>query len=194
MPTLKDTNIKNSDLKSINQIFEQHEEKQIKAEVKQTEGFIRASFANQQNSHLSNSLRFADTKAGALVALNGIILPQIVYLISNSIDVIRYVYIAGLIILLVGVFQAFLTVIPRTQNANVPGIIYWENIQIYNKEQFLDKVKMMPTKDYLDAWLENNYYQAVILTSKFKRLSRSFYTCLVAYGCTVAGLIMSFFM
>ena len=129
-------------------------------EVKQTDGFNRGSFANQQNLHLSTSIRFADAKAGALIAVSGLVLPETIYLLNSDYLLQKICYISALVLLIIGIFLSFIVVLPTSKNSKMKGIIYWENITNYSEEEFIHTIKTMNTSRYLDAWLQNNYIQA----------------------------------
>jgi hypothetical protein len=168
-----------------------HEDK-IKVEMNQTINYVRASFTSQQNVHLNNSIRFADAKAGALVTINGLILKFITDMLVSSTGVSDVLFKTSLIILIVSILCSFAVVYPRLVNSKDKGIIYWEHINNYGKEGYVNNIIESDAKSLLRNSLENNFYQAKILTEKFKRLVLGFRISILGYLVITVALIFKY--
>ena len=160
----------------------------------QREIAARSAFVDQQQMHLANSLRFADTKAGALIGVCGLVLPQTLFLLESEIMLQKILYIFALILIAVGILISFLVVLPTSKNSKAKGSVYWEHIQNYTQQEFMAQVKTMNNEQFMDYWLENNYIQSVILTRKFRYLSYSFKCCLCAFLLSIASFIVPYMM
>jgi hypothetical protein len=155
----------------------------IRVQVNQTEGFIKANYTNTQNVHLNNSIRFADTKAGALVAVNGLIGKFVFDSVSAQQDLFSKIGLTiGLILLLIGIGVSVWVVRPRTVNSKQKGIVYWENIVAMEMGEYIDSIEEMDAKEIRKQGLINNYIQSQILTKKFSLLSYAFTSSLIGYG------------
>jgi hypothetical protein len=164
----------------------------LRVEMKQTEGFIRNSFTSAQNVHLNNSLRFADTKAGALVTVNGLVLSYVTNLISTSSGVSNWFFKASLLIIIVGILYSIAVVYPRSLNSKDKGLVYWEHITNYKKDDYVKAIIDENVSELLRNSVENNYAQASILTSKFKKLEIGFKISIAGYLAIAIGLIINF--
>ena len=150
----------------------------------------RSNFVTQQNNHLNNSIRFADAKAGALMAVSGLVLTNTLFVLDSTLKYQQIIYIFGLVCLVVGLVLSFIVVLPKAKNTDVKGLIYWENIQNYDQSEFINKVRNMDTVGYIDAWLINNYIQAQILTKKFQYLAASFKISLIAFALMLLSAVL----
>lgn len=165
----------------------------LKVEMKQTEGFLRNSFTTQQHVHLTNSIRFADAKAGALVTINGLVLKFITDLLHTTTGLSSLLLKIALIVLIVSILCSLIVVYPRFLNSKEKGIIYWENIQNYKKEDYIEEITNGDANKLLQSSVENNYYQAAILTKKFKQLLIGFQISIIAYVVIGFALFFKYF-
>lgn len=166
----------------------------LKVEMKQTEGYLRGSFTTQQNAHLNNSIRFADTKAGALVGMNGLVLTYVTNLISSATGYSDLCFKLSLLFLIASILYSFSVVYPRVLNSKAKGLVYWEHITNCSKDEYVQVIVNGSTEAFLSSAVENNYAQAVILTKKFKKLSIGFKLGIVAYILITIGLLIKVFL
>jgi len=176
-----------------NTLEEAIEDGKMKVEIHQREGVVRTNFTYQQNTYLNNSLRFADTKAGALVAANGLIAKFITDLTGNSAYLVDLLLKCSLVAVIVGIFYALFVVFPRSVESKEKGIIYWEHINNYDKDEYVQIVAEGEVTELLKKAIENNYSQAAIVTNKFKKLSRAFKVSIAGYSLVFAALVIKFF-
>lgn len=166
----------------------------LRIEVKQTDGFIRNNFTTQQNIHLNNSIRFADTKAGVLSGANGLVLTYLFDQLSTSSGVSKVIFGLGFVCLIVSIFFSLWVVYPRFMNSKEKGLVYWEHITNYKKHEYVNAITQGDTSELLSNVVENNYTQAFILTKKFKKLEIGFKLCLGGYLIIALGFLIKFFM
>lgn len=162
----------------------------LKVEMRQTEAFSRNSFTTQQNNYLNSSIRFADTKAGFLTAANGFVFSYLLDKINGFSGVSEACMKIGIIFLVASIFFSLRVVMPRFVNSKDKGLIYWEHIKNYTKEQYVHAITKGDTKELQRCEVENNYYQALILTKKFRKLAIGFKLCIGGYILIVAGLLL----
>lgn len=166
----------------------------LKIEMKQTDGFLRNNFTTQQNLHLNNSIRFADTKAGVLSGANGLVLTYSIEQLSTATGVSKVSIVLGLFCLVVSILYSLWVVYPRFMNSKDTGLVYWEHITNYKKDEYMHAITEGDSSELLRNSIENNYTQAIILTKKFKKLEIGFKFCLVGYFLILGGLIIKFLM
>lgn len=162
-------------------------------EVEFGEQQIRSDFVSQQNNHLSNSLRFADAKAGALVTVNGIVLAYVIALLENSIGFDFWIFSSGLLLLIGGMLASIAVVFPKTMNSKVKGLVYWEHIINNTQDEYEERILVDNVDHLLKNSISNNYIQALILTKKFKQLKFSFQISLLGYLIILVGLFLALF-
>lgn len=170
------------------------EEGKIKIQVNQTDGFIKTNFANNHNNHLNNSIRFADTKAGALVAANGLI-AKFVFDAAQDLPTIPMILLAiGFMLLIAGIVLAILVVFPQKLHSKEKGILYWENVVNYDLDEYVETIETMDAATLRKNAIANNYIQAKILTKKFSILRYSFMSSLLGYSLLIAVALTVFIM
>ncbi len=168
------------------------EDGKLKVETHSRESSTRREFSYLQNGYLTNSLRFADAKAGALVAVNGLIVKFIIDFQESSLLLIEILFKVGIFIIIVGILLALIVVFPTKKNSSEKGIIYWEHIKNLGKDKYVKSIKDGPVENFLIKSIENNYTQATILTEKFNKLSLAFLISLGGYGAVFLGLMLMF--
>jgi hypothetical protein len=166
----------------------------LRVEVHQTEGFVKTSFTNNQNIHLNNSIRFADTKAGALVAVNGLIAKFAFDTIAGQTRIVQYGLSSGLLLLVISIALSVFVVIPRKVKSKEKGIIYWENMIEMDMEEYIEAIENMEPQEMRKHALMNNYIQAEILTKKFDVLRKAFITSLLGASIFAVVTIFVFFV
>ena len=157
------------------------EDGKVKIELHHRERFAKSTFINNLNNHLNNSLRFADTKAGALVAANGLIAKFLVDLNLKGSAIGSILFKCGLIAILFGIFFSIFVVLPRTKNSKKKDIIYWDNIANMEMQEYTETVSSISNDKLFEKQIENNYFQAVILKVKFRRLRTAFLVSMAGY-------------
>lgn len=165
----------------------------LKVEIHQKEKTTRTNFTYQQHAYLNNSLRFADTKAGALIAANGLIAKFITDMADNSTYFVGLLLKIGLFVIVIGIFYALFVVFPRSVQSNEKGIVYWEHIKNFGEENYVNTVANGDINNLLKKSIENNFSQAIIVTNKFKKLSQAFKVSITGYTFVFIALIINLF-
>ncbi|MCP1144676.1 Pycsar system effector family protein [Lysinibacillus endophyticus] len=159
----------------------------------QTAGVVKTNYSNNENVYLNNSIRFADTKAAALVAVNGLVAKFVFDLINQQDKILQIETIIGFIFLMVGIGLSVLVVFPQKANSRTKGIIYWENIIQMDLDEYINTVEEMPPKELRKQILITNYIQSKILTKKFTYLRYAFISSLIGY-CILAFVAVITFL
>ncbi|MFK4997133.1 Pycsar system effector family protein [Bacillus sp. N9] len=164
----------------------------LKVETKQTDGFVRSNFVDKQHAYLSNFIRFADAKAGALVTINGIILKFVTDMIGASNGYSGILFKLSLLLLILSILISVTVVFPKRLNSKEKGIVYWEHIHNYGKEAYMKAITEGDAQNLLISSIENNFIQATILTRKFKHLVLGFKVSMVSYVVIAVALLLKF--
>lgn len=165
------------------------ENNKVKVEIFQKDGVIRNNFTYQQHSYLIQSIRFADAKAGAITAANGLIIKFITDFHAIN-QVAELLFTGSIILIVIGILFSLMVVYPKSLNRKEKGIIYWEHIVNAGKEEYVQTVKNGEVDQLLESAIENNYSQAFILTKKFKKLNLAFTISLTGYLLAFIGIII----
>ena len=160
----------------------------------QAEGMAKTNYSNLQNTHLNNSIRFADTKAAALVAVNGLIAKFVFDAIAQQNQILQIELILGFVFIIIGIVLSVLVVFPQKANSKAKGIIYWENIIQMDQDEYIDTIEEMELKELRKHILRNNYIQSKILTKKFDYLRYAFISSLIGYGILAFVAVIIFFV
>lgn len=167
---------------------------QLQAEISLKPRTTKFNFMYHQNTYLNNSIRFADTKAGALVAVNGIVL-KFIYDVFKDADLLYdQLFFIGISMLILGIVFSVTVVYPKRLNRKSKGLFYWENISYMDKDEYVNTLVDIEPAELLKLAYENNYYQAKILTKKFNHLHYAFVFSFVAYFIILVLFIDLFFL
>lgn len=166
----------------------------LRIEVYQTKDFVKSTYANNQNVHLNNSIRFADTKAGVLVAVNGLLAKFSFDKVAEQPFIIQLGLALGFIFLIIGMALSLFVVFPRKKNSDAKGIVYWENIIQMGEDEYVDTIEGMEPGEIREKTLRNNYIQSKILTEKFDLLRHAFTNSLIGYSIIIVVVVIMFFI
>lgn len=163
----------------------------LKIELGYGEASTRYGFTQLQNTYLNNSLRFADTKAGALIAVNGVIIKFIADFVAQWTGIAHWLAVTSIALLVISIFLSIIVVFPKNVKDNGKGFIYWGFIANDTLENYNNQIRNEPTSELLDESIRNNYIQAHVLTKKFKWLNIAFSMSIVGYiAITVLGVYL----
>lgn len=178
-------------------VFEQQEieakmtKEKIPVELYQSAGGARGQFTQLQNTYLNNSLRFADTKAGALVAVNGLVVKFVFDLLAKVDGGVFWLGICSIVLLVCSIVCSVITVFPKRVDRNGTGFIYWDFIAKHSLDQYKEQILEKPEKELLEESVRNNYFQAQVLTKKFRWLHSAFTFAICSYVVlALAGIIV----
>lgn len=146
----------------------------------------KVDFAKHHNSYLNEYIRFADAKALAIITINGLIIKILFnYLTNNLVETKYFFTLISCVLLLIAIFFAALVVYPRTSAKNSKGIIFWENVSLKDKEEYLRELKQIEEEDLLEKVIEQNYYLSVTATKKYSVLRKGFWFSGLGYFCLI---------
>lgn len=161
--------------------FVEIENEKVGVELFQSANATRYGFTQLQNTYLNNSLRFADTKAGALVAVNGLIIKFVADFLTKWNGIVHGLATVSIGLLVISILLSVIVVLPKNIKDNEKGFIYWRYIVNDTLENYKDQIKNRPTSELLDESIRNNYLQAIVLAKKFRWLHMAFVISLIAY-------------
>lgn len=157
------------------------EDEKTKVELYYSEKSSRYTFTQLQNTYLNNSLRFADTKAGALVAVNGLIIKFVADYLPNWQGVEYWLGMTSIVLFVVSICISLIVVYPRNINKKGKGFIYWGYIAKDTLENYQNQIQNGPVSELLEESIRNNYQQAIVLDKKFQKLNLAFKVSYLSY-------------
>lgn len=152
-------------------------------------------------SYLTDNIKFADSKAGVLIGMDGLLLRAAVdyfksagitieSLFASSTSVGRFSVIFGSVFLIVGIIMSLAVVFPRRGSGTRRGFVFWESIAEYPSVDEYTNDVMNISDDELDRKMaEQQYYVSKTATKKYRMLRRAFW----ASSCGAALIIITAF-
>jgi pycsar effector protein len=138
-------------------------------------------------SYLTDNIKFADSKAGVLIGMDGLLLRAAIdyfksagitieTILVSSTSVGRFSVIFGSFFLIIGIILALAVVFPRRASGLRQGFVFWESIAKYlSAHDYIEDV-MKVSEDELDRKMaEQQYYVSVTATQKYRMLRRAFW-------------------
>ncbi len=137
--------------------------------------------------YLTDNIKFADSKAGVLIGMDGLLLRAAVdyfksagitietfFLSSTSIGRLSVIF--GSAFLISGIILSLAVVFPRRAYRATKGFVFWESIAQYpSVDEYTDDV-MNIAEDELDRRMaEQQYYVSITATTKYRMLRRAFW-------------------
>lgn len=166
-------------------------QEKVPVELYQSAGGLRNQFTQLQNTYLNNSLRFADTKAGALVAVNGLVAKFVFDFLAQASGVVFWLSVGSIGLLIFSIFCSVIVVFPKRVNREGEGFIYWDFIVKHSLEDYKEQILEKPQSELLEEAVRNNYFQAKVLNKKFRWLNIAFTFALYSYALlAVVGMMV----
>ncbi|QSO49183.1 Pycsar system effector family protein [Alicyclobacillus mengziensis] len=146
-------------------------------------------FNKNEMSYLNDYIKFADTKAGALVGLDGLMLKfdlnqfatPLTYTPSQLIGIL------ALVILLLAIVLDVLVVFPRTGSKPRRGAIFWDNVvQFKRAAQYQSYVLGLDENELNKIMAEQNFHLAETAHRKYHVLKSAFWAS--AFGAIIVLL------
>jgi hypothetical protein len=151
----------------------------------------KIEFAKHILEHNSSLINLADTKAGILLGINGIILALLFNIENgNTLALIHLFLIPTGIILGISSIFAILTIIPRFTQSNIHTMIYFLPVAKLNKEEYIESWNNLKSPNILRDLLSNIHSLALLQTKKYKYLKISVILLLVGLSLLVANLVV----
>lgn len=150
----------------------------------------KGEFVKHHHDYLNNYIKFADAKALGVITINGLVMKMVYgYLTNNMNDTKSFILLSGFVLLIIGIVLSVLVVFPRTTNKRVSGLIFWENVNCFEKSEYIDQINSISEQKLFNKMVEQNYYLAKTVTRKYSILRKAFLFSLLGYILLiVAGL------
>ena len=147
----------------------------------------RTDYNRFEIGYLTDNIKFADSKAGVLIGMDGLLLraatdyfksagitlESLLYSLTVS---ERFFLIFGSAFLIIGIILSLAVVFPRKSSGVKRGFVFWESITQYPSADEYTKEVMTITDDELDRKMaEQQYYVSMTATKKYNMLRRAFW-------------------
>lgn len=148
----------------------------------------RTDYNRFEIAYLTDNIKFADSKAGVLIGMDGLLLRAAIdyfksagitfeSLLESLASVGRFSVIFGSAFLILGIILSLAVVFPRRGPGVKRGFVFWESIAKYSSADEYIKDVMDIADDELDRKMaEQQYYVAMTATKKYLMLRRAFWT------------------
>ncbi len=122
-------------------------------------------FSKAINGYLTDYVKLADSKAGAIVGLNTLILGLVMAWGENDQgDILIHLFTIAFFV--VGAGLAAFVIFPRMPRGG-SGVIFWEDIRTYpTVEAYQNKLRSMDDQDVEDSYAYQNFYVSRVLHQK----------------------------
>jgi hypothetical protein len=155
----------------------------------------RTEYNRFEIGYLTDNIKFADSKAGVLIGVDGLLLRSAIdYFDSHGITIaslvesfsMRLFPVLGAAFLIAGIVLSLAVVFPRRGAGAKKGFIFWENIAQYPSAREYTKDLMNTGEEELDKNMaEQHYYVSMTATKKYTLLRRAFWASSLGALCIV---------
>lgn len=149
----------------------------------------KIDFAKYILEHSISLINLADTKAGILLGINGIMLALMFGIEKENLAhaVKIFFFLTSVTLGLSSAFAIF-TLIPRFLKNSKKSIIYFEKIAEDSEEEYIKTWEALPDKQILEDCILNNYKLAKILSKKYYMLRCSIVSNIIGIGSLVIAV------
>jgi hypothetical protein len=154
--------------------------------------------------YLTDNIKFADQKAGFLIAFDGLLVKAAVELFNSagvrfdsllkfSLSIWHVSVIVGAGSLIIGIILCLGVVFPRRGGVVKKGLVFWESIAQYPSATEYVQDVMIAADDELDRVMaEQQYFVSVTATRKYHILRRAFWaSCIGAALITITAFTLN---
>lgn len=139
-------------------------------------------FVKHHHNYLNDYIKFADAKALGVITINGLVMKMVYDHLTNNINETKYfLLLLGFILLIIGIVFSALVVFPRTSDKQEKGLIFWENVNSFVKDEYVKEINNISEKELFDKMVEQNYFLAVTATKKYSVLRLAFLFSFLGY-------------
>ncbi len=122
-------------------------------------------FSKAINAYLNDYVKLADSKAGAIVGLNTLILGLVMAWSENDQGSIM-VHLFTIAFFVAGAGLAAFVIFPRMPRGG-SGVVFWEDIRTYSTvADYQNKLRSMDDQEVEDSYAYQNYYVSRVLHQK----------------------------
>jgi len=129
----------------------------------------RTDYNRFEISYLTDNIKFADSKAGVLIGMDGLLLRaaidyfksagiSIETLLASTVSVGLLSVIFGSVFLIIGIILALAVVFPRRTSGLKQGFVYWESIAKYPSAYDYTAHEIKTTEDEVDRQRAGQQY------------------------------------
>jgi hypothetical protein len=164
----------------------------------------KADYNRFEITYLTDNIKFADQKAGLLIAVDGLLVRAAVELFNSagvrfeslfnfSLSIGHISVIVGTGSLIIGVILSLAVVFPRRAGAVKKGFVFWESIAQYPSASEYVQDVMIAADDELDRKMaEQQYFVSKTATRKYHMLRRAFWaSCIGAAFITITAFTLN---
>lgn len=146
----------------------------------------RTDYNRFEIGYLTDNIKFADSKAGVLIGMDGLMLRAAVdffnsagitsdSLFASSTSLGHISVILGAAFLIAGIILSLAVVFPRRGSGIQRGFVFWESIAKYPSADEYTKDVMNITEEELDRKMsQQQYFVSLTATKKYNMLRRAF--------------------
>jgi Family of unknown function (DUF5706) len=144
--------------------------------------------------HNSSLINLADTKAGIILGINGIVLALLFSIDQQLLSHITKIYLicTGILLTVSSVF-AVLTILPRLTSENTVTKIYFNYVQKLSRQDYLESWKNVSLNEILEDYLNNIHNLTKLQAKKFGHLSTSVVLIIIGIVMLAVSLILYYF-
>jgi Family of unknown function (DUF5706) len=147
----------------------------------------RTDYNRFEISYLTDNIKFADSKAGVLIGMDGLLLRAAIDYFKSAGITIETIFaptvsvgllsvIFGSVFLIIGIILALAVVFPRRTSGLRQGFVYWESIAKYpSAHDYTDDVMKISEDDLDRQMAQQQYYISITATRKYRMLRRAFW-------------------
>ena len=154
----------------------------------------KIEFARHILEHNSSLINLADTKAGILIGINGIILVLLFSIDQQVLSLITKFYLVstGTLLTLSSVY-AVLTILPRLTSEERLTRIYFKYVEKLTREDYLKTWENLKGSQILEDYLNNIYNLAKLQAKKYNHLYTSVILIIIGIIMLASSLILFYF-
>lgn len=147
-------------------------------------------FIKHHHDYLNDYIKFADAKALGVITINGLALNMIYRQLSDSMFDIKYLLLLlAFFLISIGIILSACVLLPRTSEKNHKGIIFWENVISYKKNEYVSEIYNISERTLIDKMVEQNYFLSSTATKKYSALRKAFFCSFWGYWFIVLSII-----
>lgn len=126
-------------------------------------------FSRDINNYLNAYVNLADSKAGAVVGLNTLLLGLVMAWGDTDQGDIR-VHLLTIALFAIGAGLGAFVILPRTPRGS-SGVIFWEDIRTYaTVDDYQNRLRSLDDQDVEDSYAYQNYFVSHVLHQKHQYL------------------------
>lgn len=154
----------------------------------------KIGFIKHHHDYLNDYIKFADAKALGVITINGLVMKMVYDHLTNNFNETKYfLLLIGFILLALGIVFSALVVLPRTSNKEKRGLIFWDNVSSFERDDYIKEIKNISDEELFEKVVEQNYFLALTAAKKYSVLRLAFLFSFFGYSLlAISGLFWLF--